>query len=161
MRRMFFFEITGLAAGRLAVVTRPRGGDQLQQEMTDLRAAGYDVLVSALTPPEEAEHGLTQEGTAAQAAGLRYRALTIPDYGLPDAGTLEVPLRELAAELKAGAAIGVHCGQGIGRAPLIVASLMRHTGFSMEDAFARIRTARGRRVPDTEEQKLWVKNLSI
>jgi protein-tyrosine phosphatase len=158
---MYFFEITGLAAGRLAVVTRPRGGEMLQQEMTDLRAAGYDVLVSALTPPEEKEHDLALEGSAAAAAGVRYRALAIPDYGLPEAGTLEGPLRELAAELKAGAAIAVHCGQGIGRSPLIVASLMRHTGFSMEDAFARIRTARGRRVPDTEEQKQWVKNLAL
>ena len=158
---MYFFEITGLAAGRLAVVTRPRGGEALPQELAELRAAGYDVLVSALMPPEEQEHDLTQEGAVAAGAGLRYRALAIPDYGLPEAGTLEAPLRELAAELKAGAAIAVHCGQGIGRSPLIVASLMRHTGFSMEDAFARIRTARGRRVPDTEEQKLWVKNLSV
>jgi protein-tyrosine phosphatase len=157
---MFFFEVTGLPAGRLAVVTRPRG-DALQQEMTDLRAEGYDTLVSALTPPEEAEYGLTQEGAAAVAAGLRYVALPIGDYGLPAPGTLEAPLRELANALRSGAAIGVHCGQGIGRAPLIVASLLRHGGLGADDAWARLRTARGRRVPDTEDQKLWVKNLSL
>jgi protein-tyrosine phosphatase len=157
---MFFFEVMGLPAGRLAVVTRPRG-DALQQEMSELRAAGYDTLVSALTPPEEAEHGLTQEGATAVAAGLRYHSLAIPDYGLLVAGTLEAPLRELAAALRGGAAIGVHCGQGIGRSPLIVASLLRHSGLSADEAWARLRMARGRRVPDTEEQKLWVKNLSL
>jgi hypothetical protein len=45
---MFFFEVTGLPAGRPAVVTRP-WGDVLQQEMIDLRAEGYDTLVNALT----------------------------------------------------------------------------------------------------------------
>jgi hypothetical protein len=38
---------------------------------------------------------------------------------------------------------------------------LRHSGLGADDAWARLRTARGRRVPDTEDQKLWVKNLSL
>jgi protein-tyrosine phosphatase len=54
----------------------------------------------------------------------------------------------------------VHCRQGIGRAALIAASVLAENGESPDAAFARIQQARGRPVPDTEEQRNWVRRFA-
>ena len=49
------------AAGKLAIVARPRGGDWLEDEVRALREAGITVLVSMLTAEEGEELGLQAE----------------------------------------------------------------------------------------------------
>jgi protein-tyrosine phosphatase len=104
---------------------------------------------------------LQREREIALAAGLRYQSVPIPDRDIPLPGTIEPQLRELAAALRGGAAIAVHCRMGIGRSPLIAASMLRHLGLSMEEAFTRIGAARGFPVPDTEQQRRWVAGLVV
>jgi hypothetical protein len=52
------FWIDGPWRGRLAIVTRPRGGDWLEDDMTSWRRAGLDLIVSLLTADESAELGV-------------------------------------------------------------------------------------------------------
>lgn len=53
--------IKGPWTGRLSIVTRPRGGDWLEEEIRSWARSGLNVIVSLLEPAEEAEFGLSQE----------------------------------------------------------------------------------------------------
>jgi hypothetical protein len=53
--------IPGAWRGRLAIVTRPRGGDWLGDEAAGLRRAGVGILVSLLERDEAAQLELAQE----------------------------------------------------------------------------------------------------
>ena len=46
---------------------------------------------------------------------------------------------------------------GIGRSALVAACLLKSQGIGVDEAFAMISRARGFSVPDTEEQREWVK----
>jgi hypothetical protein len=80
------FWIPGPWRGRLAVVTRPRGGDWLEDEMAEWRRAGIDTVVSLLEEPEAGELYLTREAAAAEANGIRFIAFSIPDRGVRPPG---------------------------------------------------------------------------
>ena len=66
-------------------------------------------------------------------------------------------VRLLSQRLSEGSGLVVHCRQGIGRSSLLAAALLQHAGLDHETAFTRIEAARGRPVPDTAEQKEWVR----
>jgi protein-tyrosine phosphatase len=137
--------------GTLSTLPAPR-----VEELPGLREQGVDVLVSLL-PPEQADGlGLAGEQAAAQAAGLDFRSLPIPDFGVPDRAAAEAPLTALAAELAAGKHVAVHCWGGIGRSSLVAAALLVRAGVAADDAWARIAAARGVPVPETDEQRRWV-----
>jgi protein-tyrosine phosphatase len=145
------------AAGRLATMARPRGGDWLSDELVALRELGVDTLVSLLTVEELSELDLDAEPDLAGAAGLHFQSFPIPDYSVPrlDSDTVNV-IDQLAADVQAGRAIVLHCRMGIGRSSLIAASVLTTLGIAPSEAFALITTARGRPVPDTDEQRQWL-----
>ncbi len=55
---------------QVAIVPRPRGEDWLYDEMSALREAGVDVVVSMLEEDEAGELGLRREDDAARHSGL-------------------------------------------------------------------------------------------
>jgi protein-tyrosine phosphatase len=141
--------------GRLSTMAKPR-----LRDLPTLRAAGVDILVCALTDDDLAEAGLTDEPSAAIAAGLEFVHLPIPDWTVPDRDQVRPALRDLAARLDAGAGIVTHCWAGIGRSSLLAASIMVLRGLEPDDAWARITKARGHQVPDTQQQREWVRTVS-
>lgn len=154
--RPTLFPITVPGPGRLATMPRPRGDDWLNDEMTALRAHGVDVVVSLLTRSEQVRLGLTGEASAATRAGLRYRELPVPDMSVPDHADADPVLDVLTADLAAGRYVAVHCRAGIGRSATIAAALLIRHGAAAGDAWATISAARGREVPETDEQRAWV-----
>ena len=153
--------VPGPWRGRLGIVPRPRGGDWLQDEVKAWRDAGLDVVASLLTAGEEAELGLRQEKAVAQTEGLEFGAFPIPDYGVPPSrADFARFVGRLDEALRSGKTVGVHCRQGIGRSSLAVAALLVSAGEEPEEAFRRIAKARGREVPDTDEQRQWVAQIA-
>ena len=75
------FRIPGPWRGKLAISTRPRGGDWLEDEAAAYRRVGVDVLVSLLEGEEAAELDLSEERKAAEANGIQFLSLPIPDRG--------------------------------------------------------------------------------
>lgn len=147
--------------GRLAVMPRPRGGDRLEDEIRALKNDGVDILVSLLTPEEEDYLGLREEGATAKRHGIRFYSHPIWDRGIPEDDRATWALaRELAGFHQAGNTITAHCRMGIGRSPLILASIMVHTGSLPEAAWTAIGAARGCQVPDTQEQRDWLHRLA-
>ncbi|MFF0413613.1 tyrosine protein phosphatase [Kitasatospora sp. NPDC004745] len=154
---LFTLDLPG--PGRLSTMARPRGHDWLDDEMTALSNHGVDILVCALTGPELAELGLTDEPRAATAAGLRFLAAPIPDRTVPDPAEILPTLHTLAEQLRDGAHIVTHCRAGIGRSSLLAAAVLTLTGTAPDTAWHHIERARGLTVPDTTEQRRWPLHL--
>ena len=109
------FWISGPWRGRLGIVPRPRGAEWLDDETRAWREAGIDVVVSLLEPADEADLDLSGESTSAQASGLGFRALPIPDRGVPNSREAVAAVADqLVDALRSGKTVAVHCRQGIG-----------------------------------------------
>jgi protein-tyrosine phosphatase len=154
------FWILGPWRGRLAISTRPRGGDWLEDEIRSLRGANVDVLVSLLEEDEQSQLELGEEGRLTEVSGMRFVRFPIPDRGVPASlqGAVEL-LREINHSLGEGQNVAVHCRQGIGRSGLIAAGTLIAAGVDPELALKSVSSARGLAIPETPEQRLWVERL--
>jgi protein-tyrosine phosphatase len=158
--RTKLYRIEGPWSGRLAITPRPRGGDWLDDEVQLWRQAGLEIVVSLLTQDEVAEFGLSEEEVLCRNSGVRLISFPVPDRGTPGSREEFLDLaRELMCALDEGKSIAVHCRQGVGRSALLAASLLVAAGEEAESAFRKISEARGCAVPDTDEQKEWVKSF--
>src|SRR3569832_1515345 len=70
------------AAGKLAIVARPRGGDWLEDEVRALREAGITVLVSMLTAEEGEELGLQAERLGCELHSIMFLNIPVADCGV-------------------------------------------------------------------------------
>lgn len=146
---------------RLAIVPRPRGNDWLEDEVSQMKRAGVDVLVSMLQPDEAAELGLSAEAELCEAGGIQFRAFPIPDRETPPSTAAFAKfVEELRAEVHAGRSVAVHCRASIGRSSLLLAALLTAEGYTPDDAFRRLTKARGLQVPDTPDQIRWVQRFA-
>jgi protein-tyrosine phosphatase len=154
--RAELFPISGVPAGKLAIMPRPRAGDWLEDEIASWRNSGLDLIVSLLEDEEIAELGLHQEADLCRAAGLRFLRLAVPDRGLPSSRPAVSELvRSLAAELRAGLGVGIHCRIGVGRSALLAVCVLAALGIPIESAWESVQAARGLPVPDTPAQRAW------
>lgn len=155
------FWIRGPWRGRLGILPRPRGGDWLGDETRAWREAGIDVVVSLLEREEEEQLVLEAEAASAPANGIEFRPFPIPDRGVP-------PSQEAVAELVSRILdtlerernVAVHCRQGIGRSALIVGAVLVAAGEAPTTALKTIKESRGLEVPETDEQRQWLRNFA-
>jgi protein-tyrosine phosphatase len=154
------FWIPGPWRGRLAVATRPRGGDWIEDEAAGWRRAGLDVVVSLLENEEAAQLDLVHERDAAETNGVDFISFPIPDRGVPvSMPTVLSLLRGIVGALEEGKKVAVHCRQGIGRSGLIAAGVLISSGIGAEKAIEVISSARGLAVPETPAQLEWIHHL--
>ena len=147
-------------SGRLAIAARPRGGDWLPDEVAGWLRAGVAVIVSMLTPAEEAELGLAEERTICDAAGIEFAALSVPDRDVPATGEgFEEIVADVAEAIRGGATVAVHCRQGIGRSAVFAIAVLKAFWTSTDDAVRAVSAARGRSVPETPEQMAWLRRF--
>lgn len=145
---------------RLAFVLRPRGGDGLQADLEEARGDGIDVLVSMLTAEDNEELGLTEESRIAEQLGMRFVSYPILDRCTPsDLSSFRRLVVDLSNQVRAGKRIGAHCRGCIGRATVLLASVMIALGWRADQALRLIEQARGFPVPDTPEQLEWILNF--
>jgi protein-tyrosine phosphatase len=145
---------------RVAIVARPRPDDWLLDDLAALKNGGIDVLVSFLSDEENAELGLSDERRLAQQAGLTFISYPIPDRHVPsDIHGFREFVSQLADQVRAGKRIGAHCRGCIGRSTVLIASLMIALGSDADDALEKIERARGLEVPDTPEQRQWIRDF--
>jgi len=155
------FWIPGPWPGKLATMSRPRGGDWLEDEIRSWREAGIEVVVSLLSHDEEYELGIEDEPRLARECGLTFTSFPIDDYGVPaSTDALRALVHELEDLLRRGQCVAIHCRQGIGRSSLVAACLLAFAGEDVDTLFQRISDSRGRSVPDTADQRNWVWNFA-
>ena len=155
MSRLHWIELS--AAGRIAISARPRAEDWLETEVGEWKASGLDMVVSLLESDEVSELGLQREAELCRSSGIEFLSFPIPDRGVPED---EAEMLQIASSIASGIADGrsvaIHCRAGIGRSSMIAACALICSGIEAGDALARIKTARGLTVPDTDEQREWV-----
>ncbi len=158
MLRLFWIEHSG--PGRLAIMSRPSGGEDLERDIRELKAEGATAVLSFLERDEQRELDLDKEAACCAAHGILFHSFAIIDRGVPgDEATFTTLTRALADEISAGGAVVLHCRAGIGRSSLGAAAILAHCGIDGRDAIERISLARGLRVPDTDAQKTWIQKL--
>lgn len=153
--------IEGPWSGHLAIVARPRGNEWLIDEVRRWRQAGLDVVVSLLTRGEATELSLQHEQELVEEYRMQFLTFPIPDRSIPSSmWEMRQFVEQLHVLLAAGKNIGIHCRQSIGRAGLLAASLLIHTGLEVDVALSRVQAARGCAVPETAEQREWVERFA-
>ena len=101
--------------------------------------------------------GLAEEPHLAVQSGMTFLSFPIPDRGAPtDMASFGNFVFGLAARVRAGERIGVHCRGSIGRSTIAAACTLIHLGWSPLAALKKIESARGCSVPDTDEQREWI-----
>jgi protein-tyrosine phosphatase len=149
--------IDGTSRGRLAISSRPRGGDWLPDEMQNWKSAGVSTVLSLLTSGEERELNLEKESREAQEAGLKFVSLPIPDLQVPSSPSeVAAVLDELDAAISSGKGAVIHCRQGVGRAGMIAASFLVLKGHDPASAVRIVEQARGVNIPETPDQRRWI-----
>jgi protein-tyrosine phosphatase len=117
-------------------------------------------VVSLLEREEIEELGLWDEAELCQKLAIDFISFPIPDRGVPsNMRDLASLVGLLKAQLEGRGGVAIHCRAGIGRSSVIAACLLHAFGIEPGDAFALITTARGCAVPDTEQQREWVKSF--
>ena len=146
--------------GRLAILARPEGDDELEGEILGWRDAGVDVVVSLLTETDNEFLGLSAEAELCRNNELQFISFPIRDRGVPDSSAALKLVSELHDLLTKGKSIGFHCHGCIGRAPLIASCVLMFAGESAERAFKRVSCARGYPIPEAPEQAEWGKKFA-
>ncbi|HEY1499898.1 MAG TPA: hypothetical protein VGF88_09990 [Acidobacteriaceae bacterium] len=145
---------------KLAIVLRPRGGEGLQADLEAVREEGIDILVSLLTREDSEDLGLIDEGRIARLLGMRFVSYPVLDRCTPaDLEGFRELVEDLRDHVRAGKSVGAHCRGCIGRATVLIASVMIALGWDATEALRRIEKARGFPVPDTPEQLEWILNF--
>jgi len=158
---MEIFPVEGPWPGRLGVCSRPRTGTWLDDDIRALRREGFDTLISAITSEELARLFLERVPEVCARHGVDWIHFPV--------GNLQAPLLEAAMPaveswarlLDAGRSVAVHCWGSVGRSPTLAASLLVARGVDAATAWERVQAARGREVPDTLEQRLWVEAFAL
>ena len=149
--------VDGPWKGKLAMSSRPRGGEWLEDEMAYWRRSGVDTVVSLLEAHEERDLGLLSERDVATSSGMTFRSLPLQDRGVPESdASLRQQIELLEPELRAGRNVLLHCRQGIGRTGLVAACLLLAAGWDAENALKTLCDARGIPVPETSAQREWI-----
>jgi hypothetical protein len=81
--RAQLYSIQGLPTGQVSIMARPRGGDWLLDEITALRWADVDILVSLLTPDEVRELDLEEEAACCRHQEVIYLSFPFRDRSTP------------------------------------------------------------------------------
>ena len=143
--------------GRVAILSRPRPGDWLEDEIISWKNSGVDIVVSLLNTEEIDELSLAEEPRLCKNNGLEYFSFPIADRGCPAMTKSVVDFfEETANRVKNGKTVGVHCRAGIGRSTLFAAAVLILVGVSAQDTLLYISKARGCQIPDTDEQRTWI-----
>jgi len=149
--------IAGPWPGRLAVVSRPRGGDWLVDDMVAWRRAELDIVVSLLQTREAKDLELEREAVVAEASGIDFRSFPIPDEDVPASReSVAALMDDIIRALAQGKNVAVHCRQSIGRSGLIASGVLIAAGQDPVSAIEAVSDARGLEVPETDEQREWL-----
>ncbi|HKZ78214.1 MAG TPA: hypothetical protein VJ124_07800 [Pyrinomonadaceae bacterium] len=149
--------IDGSWSGRLALVSRPRGGDWLETDVRAWASAGINVVVSLLTRPEVGQFELLQEATLCCDQDIQFLQFPIVDRRVPMSYDTSLTfVKKLEETLSHGRNIGIHCRQSIGRSAIIASAILVLAGVEPERSLKIVAKARGMTVPETQEQRDWV-----
>jgi len=149
------FKVTDINQGALFVMPKPSSED-LSGDVAEFSALGVTAVLSLLQSNEQVEIGLSAEQSTCEQQGLEFLSYSIKDRGYPDQQELKQFLTPLIKQVEKGTQVAIHCKGGIGRTGIVSCCLLIEHGYSAQQAIELVSKARGRSVPDTDEQKAFV-----
>ena len=145
-------------AGRLGISRKPDGGEALDGQMARLAHGMVDQVVSLLEPAEAAGLGLADEGGAAERNGIGFYNFPVQDHSVPaDVVHYRRVAKAIERRLNDGQTLVIHCRAGLGRAPSLAIAALIEAGLHPDEAILRVGKARGRPVPETDEQLAFIR----
>ncbi len=109
------------------------GGQHKQRGLARMRALGITAVVNMREESDDAQRGVTLD---------HYLWLATTDDTSPTMEDLARGVDFIAQNIAAGRGVYIHCAAGVGRAPLMAAAYLVHTGMSAAQAWDAIRRAR-------------------
>lgn len=147
---------------KLGIMARPRGGDWLEDEIGHLKTSEVGTLVSLLERDEVHELMLAKEDQVCAAQNIQFICFPIRDRDIPankkDVDTL---VEKLAQLIEVGVNVVIHCRMGIGRSSIIAGAVLVKYKLTSKHILEHISLVRGLKVPDTEQQVLWLKSREV
>ena len=153
------YNIGVLGNGHLYAMPMP-SADYLNLALTQLRQTGIDSLVCLQETKESQELGLANEQSACETAGITFRRLAIPDFGVPRLTQLQPLIESLVQDLNSGANVAIHCRGGIGRTGLVCSCILVAFGMDTDSATKRVSDKRGCAVPETDAQLAMIEQFA-
>ena len=145
-----------IPAGRLGMTICPGRQDRdrdLEADLDRLRAEGVDRLLCLSTEAEMDWAGVPDLGSRAEALGLDYRWLPVPDQGTSSLSEAVDLVRWCREGLERGESVVITCMGGLGRSGMVAACTLVDLGASPAAAIASVRAARGPRALETSAQE--------
>jgi protein-tyrosine phosphatase len=128
----------------------------LLRDLTLVKNAGIDTIISLLEPAEAAKFGLSGESDACAQLDMSFLSHPIRDMHLPDPETFTAFVAHVAERVNNGGRIALHCYASIGRSGMLACTVLGHFGFNAEAALLHVNEKRGVPVPDTTEQAAFI-----
>ena len=127
--------VTGAPIRSLSQVTPQLhvGGQYRRRGWPKLAARGITAVVNMRIEFDDNDAGIAPE---------RYLHLPTVNEEAPTLEQLQAGVAFIAAEIKRGGRVYVHCGAGVGRAATMAAAYLVNTGLTPDQAWARIRKVR-------------------
>lgn len=131
----------------------------LPDDLGIVKKAGIDTVISLLEPAEAATVGLSRAAEACASLGLTFLTHPIRDMHLPDPAAFQLFAADIAARMRRGAQVAVHCHASIGRSGMLACTTLGHFGYTAPTALAHVSKMRGVPVPDTAEQATFIRQI--
>jgi protein-tyrosine phosphatase/nicotinamidase-related amidase len=154
--RVDWIDSRHIVSGRLGMTICPGRGDRdrnLEEDLARLGAEGVDRLLCLSTEAELDWAGVADLGRRAQALGLVYRWLPVPDQGTCSLSEAADLVRWCRDGLERGEKVVLTCMGGLGRSGMVAACTLVDLGASPAAAIASVRRARGPRALETSGQE--------
>lgn len=144
---------------KLGIMPRPRGDDWLEEEIIKFKKQNIGTWVSLLEQHEINELGLRNQQTLSSKHELEYINFPIVDRSVPEKGSkIDSLIETLYQKTQTGNSVVIHCRMGIGRSSIIAGCILLKAGFKTDQILHKITSARGLKVPDTDQQIQWLKS---
>ena len=131
----------------------------LPHDIQTAQAAGVTTLISLLEPTEAATLGLAKEADACAALGITFLNHPICDMALPEPTAFRLFAEQIAARIRQGEHIALHCRASIGRSGMLTCAILAHFGYDAQTAIAHVSKMRGTPIPDTPEQAAFIRKI--
>lgn len=155
------YPVSACKKGELHIGPRPTL-DTLEEWASELQSRGIDLVVSLIENTEVIRHQLTDEESILAGKGIRFIHFPVDDFDIPDNnGAFASLTKNLAQELEAGLSLFIHCAGGVGRAGTLSSCLLTNQGFDADEAMQLVSLARGKTVPETDQQADFVRRFSV
>jgi protein-tyrosine phosphatase len=154
---MFGVSWLPVGAGRLGISPLPGRGGDYAADLAAILAWRPALVLTMVTGAELEAGGATRLPGDLSVAGVHWRHLPVPDFGVPTPGVSAL-WKPVATEahrvLQGGGGVLAHCFGGCGRSGMAALRLMIETGEGPAEALERLRSVRPCAV-ETPAQLAW------